>query len=127
MVVIENRQAVWLVGKPSEVPPLPPHRMYFQGLQTHSVLPDGGNDVAADRLNIHPTDQAEPWTTFGTPLPGPFPAALTLDVYEGPLGKGFTVTADFTHSGIHWQRTRNRGPESWRETDWREIDPSRIP
>ena len=46
-------------------------------------------------------------------------ATITLTSYEGPLGNGQTTEYRWTsNTGERWIRTKNIGPETWRETQW---------
>ena len=103
---------------------------YWQGIATPSNLPDDGALVAADYTK-KPHDQAERWTDifFGADvLPTNIPAQAQVDVYDGPQGKGWTVTLRGTKNGNLYWRTWNVGPETWREQDWQScILPCSIP
>lgn len=122
-----NTQTWWL-GKNGQ---------YFQGLITHTTRPNNGAETAPDKLNSHPTDQAEDWTTFlagdpanGVPpinLPASLPAALIFNVYEGPLGWGWECRSEFDWAGLRYSKVWNTGPESGREADWIETDPNTQP
>jgi hypothetical protein len=93
---------------------------YWQGIITPAVAPDDGASVVADYTK-HPTDQTERWTdvfTGANILPANIPCQIRVDVYDGPLGTGWTVTLQGTKSGVLYWRTWNVGPETWRQTGW---------
>jgi len=110
------KQDAWLAG----------HGEYFQGLATHSAAPADGADAAPDRLDAHPEDRPHDWATFlGAPppvvLPPAMPAAITFNVYEGPLGWGWEMVAEFLYAGVRYRKVWNTGLESWRDADWFEV------
>lgn len=92
---------------------------YFQGITTPDTLPDNGETVVAD-YSKKPTDQIERWSdvfTGGNLLPSNVPAQIAIDVYDGPLGKGWAATLRFTKSLVTYQKTWSFGPED-RGTQW---------
>lgn len=93
---------------------------YFQGLITHTVTPADGVDVAPDCLLVTPTDQPERWIDFGLELPA-IPFSIQLDVYDGPLGKGYVVTVQVKYQGVLYERAAQYGPETHRAFSWREV------
>ena len=98
---------------------------YWQGIITPTVPPDDGASVAADYTK-KPTDQLERWADVfkaADALPANIPCQISVDVYDGPLGKGWTVTLQGTKASKMYTRTWNVGPETWRETAWVVIDP----
>ena len=104
------------------------HGIYWQGLQSHGTLPDDGVETAPDLTN-KPTDQLERWLDFfqGYSIPATWPIAVRIDVYDGPLGKGWTVCLRFTKNGATWERVWNFGPETSREKAWVEITSAAAP
>lgn len=98
------------------------HGRYFQGLRTHSAMPDEGNNRAADRINSRPTDQAETWSDFGI---GSFTEsfAVEIDVYDGPRGKGWIARCYVTAAGRTFTRAKGEGPED-HEQPWHEVPAS---
>lgn len=100
---------------------------YWQGLLTHTVTPSHttGNDAdsIADRISIHPTDQFEDWITAFPEWSGvTLPAAVKVDVYSGPQGKGYCATIYVRFNGVLYSRAQNVGPESFRTYAWRAED-----
>ena len=96
---------------------------YWQGLWSHAVLPSHANaingDIPPDKLSDNPTDQVESWVEFWPALVGVgMTAAVRVDVYAGPTGDGFVVTAAFKFEGDIYLKARNDGPEIYRERDW---------
>lgn len=93
---------------------------YWQGIITHNTPPDDGASTPADYTR-KPTDQAERWSdifTGANALPANIPCQIRVDVYDGPLGKGWTVTLSGTKGGNYYWKTWNVGPETWRQHDW---------
>ena len=116
LAAFRDKQDAWLAARGE----------YFQGLATHSAAPADGAQVAPDRLGARPTDRPHDWTTFlGAPppivLPPAMPAALTFNVYEGSLGWGWELVAEFVYEGKTYRKVWNTGLESWRNADWFEV------
>ena len=72
-----------------------------------------------------PTDQAVSWKGVGVASKADLPditgleaMSIQIDVYDGPQGKGWTVTLTIAYAGTAYRRVYNRGPESYREQDW---------
>ena len=97
---------------------------YWQGIVTPATPPDDGALVNPD-LARKPTDQPERWIdvfTGGRALPNTnWPASIHVDVYDGPDGKGWSVTVTYTKGGETWSRTFHVGPETWRERPWEKV------
>ncbi len=55
------------------------------------------------------------------------PCQISVDVYDGPLGKGWTVTLRATKAGVLYWRTWNVGAEMWRRTDWMSQPVGSVP
>lgn len=101
---------------------------YWQGLPTHTVIPawlsNQDGSALGDRLNISPDDQGafSTWANvFPEWLTDLLPAQLRVDVYDGPQGQGWTLTATVTHNGNKWRRVVNVGPESNRAQGWTQV------
>lgn len=93
---------------------------YWQGSITPSIPPDDGASMVADYTK-RPTDQVERWADIfkaADALPMSIPCQIQVDVYDGPLGTGWTVTLSGTKNGTRYSRTWNVGPEKWRAADW---------
>jgi len=93
---------------------------YWQGIRTPDAIPDNGAVLPADYTK-HPADQIETWADrfAGTyALPGTLQAQISVDVYDGPIGKGWSVTVHFTKDAILYSKTWHYGPETWRGHDW---------
>ncbi len=101
---------------------------YWQGLPSHSVVPayTGMVDAAATggQLTSSPSDQPATWLDV---LPevqtDKVPGRVTIDVYNSPSGKGWTLTIELKFNGDLWQRVKNVGPETWRELAWHLVPP----
>lgn len=46
------------------------------------------------------------------------PAAMVIDVYDGPQGKGWQATVFVRVLGTVYSRTQQVGPETWRNRAW---------
>lgn len=97
---------------------------FFQGLRSHTAVPANGLSAAPDRLSARPTDQAETLAALwgGAELPGLVPFALTVNVYDGPAGRGWEAVIEMVDNGQLWRRVVNSGPETWREQPWTVAD-----
>ena len=102
---------------------------YVQQLASHTTPPADGQLVAPDRLNAGPTDQAEKLADFwqDAKLAPALPYSFRVDVYDGPQGPGYVVTASAILSGQLWERAINTGPETYREQPWTLVLPERGP
>lgn len=103
------------------------HERYWQGLKTASVEPEHTTAVYAnakqDRLTVKPTDQAEAWLDFLVGLDDlAIPAALVMDVYDGPHGHGYVTTVIARYNGTIYSRSQNVGPEKYRIIDWHVVE-----
>jgi hypothetical protein len=94
------------------------HGKYFQGLRTHSAIPEDGQNSAPDRLSSHPTDQSTSWSDFLTVSPSELPMSLGINVYSGHYGEGFVVIMDVVESGAHYRKAVAAGREFWQSHDW---------
>lgn len=101
----------------------------WQALSSHSVLPthiEGGGpkagDATPDLLANSPSDQGESWNDVPHNLTvQKWPAAVTISVYDGPNGTGYTVTTRFIHITDEYVKTYNFGPEAYRTHDWQIV------
>lgn len=97
---------------------------YWQGIETPGILPNEATPTRSPDLTRKPTDQAERWSdVFFAPdtLPDPWPCVMRMDVYDGPRGKGWTLSLAASELNVRWERVWNFGPETERERDWRYI------
>src|SRR3990172_194071 len=101
------------------------HRIYWQGIETPSTLPDEATKDRPPDLAKKPHDQAEKWDDVFKSLlalPASWPCVQRVDVYDGPRGKGWTLTLAASEGSKRQERTWNFGPEKEREDkDWREV------
>ncbi len=113
MTHLEARQDIYFTA----------HGRYFQGIRTHAVLPKGEIDEETPpNPRVKPTDQAEDWDGAGIILPAKMPFALTIDVYDGPRGKGWSVRTEVEHQGREFARQVGFGPDAADHTfDWKAI------
>jgi len=92
---------------------------HWQGARTHKTTPKEQGAAPNPSAKI---EGQESWAEFGVNLPQSLPASLQVDVYDGPLGSGYTVTADVVIEGKTWRRVANVGPESYRTMDWHIVE-----
>lgn len=97
------------------------HGRYWQGLETPNPTPTGGTN-RAQSLTRKPTDQTESWADEGHSFPSRS-FSVTVDVYDGPRGQGYTLTGQFFDAGLLWRRVINVGPETEREQAWQSSVP----
>ena len=116
LAVVEKIQSIYISN----------HRVFFQGIETPSTLPDEKTKEIDADLTKRPTDQAEKWEDVfkGVDLlPTKFPGTLRFDVYDGPRGKGWTMTIACAEDGKRQEKTWNFGPETERhDKDWRVVE-----
>lgn len=91
---------------------------YWQGLPTHSQIPDVAAPSVPDMAASHPTDQPESWLDVDIYLPDPMSILMRVDTYRGPGGDGYVAVSQVIVSGTLWQRSINVGPETWRSKSW---------
>lgn len=91
---------------------------YFQGLRTHSKIPENGVAAMPDNWFVTPEDLFYRWQDIKIMAVGELPWALQIDVYDGPTGKGFIAKFLIGLNGIIYARDLNEGPEVWREQPW---------
>lgn len=100
------------------------HGGYWQGLQSHAVIPQDGNAAAPNKAS-HPTDQRETWADVDVPLPASMEIAVAVDVYAGPAGHGYSIRGAVEIAGERWVRIEHvAGPETWRGQDWTKQEAS---
>lgn len=90
---------------------------YWQGLETHSVIPANGAATAPDLAGQTPTDQPFSWLDMQG-LPPEMSAALRCDIYAGPMGKGYVLTASVEVDGVFYEKAINVGPDTSRAHEW---------
>lgn len=102
---------------------------YWQGYRTFVItsLPNNPSDAnptvleVTPVLNTHPTDQPETWIDQGMNLEATIPMALQMDVYDGPLGRGYVGTVWARWNGNTYSRAQQFGPETWRTFAWVQV------
>lgn len=106
------------------------HGVHWQGLATHSAVPENGADVLPDVGDLVPHDQPAPWPT--TYLQTPRTIAVTVDVYESPAGHGYVLTATCqttppqvpVEAAHVFSRATATGPDAAALThDWEAVPP----
>lgn len=93
---------------------------YWQGRMQPSIAPADGATGSCN-MSDHPTDQAQTWTDVNIVLPSLNDVALAVDVYDGPMGKGYVVRGEVMIAGARWVRCINYGPDTWRTLGWTKI------
>lgn len=119
---VRNRIDTWLTNKIVNIV-IPKQNNYaanhggnfWQGLISHSIIPahtaGTAGDSTGDRFTLHPTDQNSSWIDAVPDFTGEtWPSAAVIDVFEGPLGKGWVATLYVMYNGIIYQRTKGFGP-----------------
>jgi hypothetical protein len=127
-------EQIWPQLQADEEGYLQEHGIHWQGLATHSAVPENGADVLPDVGTLAPSDQPAPWPT--TYLQTPRTIAVTVDVYVGPAGQGYVLTATCqttppvvpTQAAHRWQRALAVCPEAEHFAhDWVAVDPAPLP
>jgi len=93
---------------------------YWQGIETPTTVPSDGVSKTTDKTK-KPTDQFEDWSDFGVTIPAKLECSISVDVYDGPNGKGYCIIGKVNESGVLYARCKNVGPEKHREQDWKEL------
>lgn len=116
------------------------HNRYFQGIITHTTLPNGNAKRDGDFAK-KPTDQVDDWTEFlrgktddgqgnisylhASPvIAARLEYAIRIDVWDGPSGKGWVISVEYAdNSGDHWKLQRFSDGS---EIDWAivEVEPN---
>lgn len=102
------------------------HDRYWQGKPTHAAdlayTAAKEGDVEPDRIDDHPTDQAESWRDlFPQWAAVKLRAALRIDTYSGPSGDGYVGTVRVKYDGTVYERSQNSGPETERTLAWHVV------
>jgi hypothetical protein len=91
---------------------------YAQLVFNHATCPAvGDSETTGNNTNEAPTHGAS-WAAFA-PLTSSLPARVRCDVYDGPQGKGWSLTAQVCVGTNVVERTMHSGPETWRAHYWR--------
>ena len=93
---------------------------YWQGLPCVSIIPSDGIEESTD-LTVKPTDQTETWNDEAISLAATLPVCLQVNVYDGPLGHGYTVIAVVKEAGQTYSRSVDTGHESRTEA-WAPVN-----
>lgn len=88
---------------------------FWQGFSTKEAPPSDGM-IAKSDVGIKSPNDSEPWPS--EIISDDMPMSVRVDVYDGPLGKGYTVTSSVSISSEIWERVDHVGPERWRGRDW---------
>jgi hypothetical protein len=96
------------------------HDGYWQGLDSHSVIPVLGVTAFPDVGEACPTDQSGwPWPAAIRTLR--LPMALRVNCYRGDRGPGYEVHMLIDCGTRRWERIMPFGAEMWRAVDWRAV------
>ena len=95
------------------------NKRYCQVLPTHDVIPADGV-ATAPNVTRKPTYQAESLFDFGLVLAAVLPYSLSIDVYDGPTGKGYVIVRETIGNKIKFRHCENEGSETYRSHDWKE-------
>ncbi|OGJ67028.1 hypothetical protein A3B61_04745 [Candidatus Peribacteria bacterium RIFCSPLOWO2_01_FULL_53_10] len=82
---------------------------FFQGKATMKSPPELGSGSKVE-FDFGLTDQVENWKDIGY-LDQEAPVSVKSDVYEGPNGKGYTITVQFKLNEQNWTMKMHEGPE----------------
>ena len=95
------------------------HPHYWQGLITHSVIPDGSIETDADLLNKKTEYQTESWINEGiNNVKTSY--ALEIHQYTAPQGKGYQIFFWRNNAGQLQNKSIGYGPEATERTfDWK--------
>jgi hypothetical protein len=91
------------------------YNRYFQGIVNTTTTKDITASLARFDRTLKPTDQKETWADFGLTdisVRGQY----RIDVYDGPKGKGYVLSASIAYGTDVYTMSRNVGPETWRDT-----------
>lgn len=91
------------------------HGRYLQMLNSHEVTPKD-NQPTTPTKSKKPTDQNENWSDLCR-LPIIMETNVRIDIYEGPLGKGFIICNFIEKNKDIWRKITDYGPEG-RSSDW---------
>jgi hypothetical protein len=101
---------------------------YWQGVKTHTFnaiprhMPAAYHDSAPDQLVFNVNDAFDNWKAAFPEWDGvAIAACLSVDVYDGPNGKGWCATVWAFFNGKLYSRSHNVGPESWRTKAWAAV------
>lgn len=102
---IAARQATYLANRGT----------YRQFKVSHTIHPQNATAVVPDALADQPTNETDGVTLTHANGGSGWPCAVTVDVYQSPVGWGYTKTYRARGSGGEvWRIVRNVGPEAWR-------------
>lgn len=97
---------------------------YFQGLITHSVLPEDETEAAPDRLDAKPAGQLESWNDVFTNFPATLPFAIEIHTYNDRKGnEGYIIVITLHINNRRWKRRHAFGgnPEQF-ITGWEPLN-----
>lgn len=123
-------EALWPEIEAQEIEYFAAHGIHWQGLATHSAVPENGQDVLPDVGDLAPHDQPVPWPA--SLVASPVTITTTVDVYDGPDGKGYVLTATCqttppqvpVEAASVFSRALATGPDAAAWThDWQAVPP----
>lgn len=102
------------------------HGKFYQALWTHTNAPADGNPIGVDKLLSKPSYQNETLQTLfdDAKLDKLMSNRFKIDWYDGPSGKGYTLTLETIINDLTYQRIMHlSGNETYREQAWFEVKP----
>ncbi len=102
------------------------HGKFYQALWSHSNAPADGNPISVDKLLSKPSYQNETLQNLfdDAKLDKLMSNRFKIDWYDGPGGKGYTLTVEVIINGLTFQRVMHlSGNEMYREQAWFEVKP----
>lgn len=96
---------------------------YWQGVAVVDGIPADGAELSVN-LSKKPTDQTEDWSDVGVSLDATIPLRVEVHSYVGPSGQGYVIVGTVEEDNSTYQRSKNIGPETFREQEWIEVMPN---
>lgn len=95
---------------------------YWQGLDTHSIIPADGVATAPDQLGLYPDYEDVGWDGMGLTLPADFICDLRCNTYLSVDGAGWVLSGLVYDSGNLYERRINVGYDTRRTQDWTLVE-----
>ena len=100
--------------------------IYWQGLITPSQLPEfsdvDDSPLDADNTDKNANSHDVSWDIILPEIKNtPLSAQIRVDTYEAPNGHGYSLTLRLIYNGQVFSRTKQHGPETWRDENWHEL------
>jgi len=88
---------------------------YWQGLSTQDIP-----SIGQSKLHRKPTDVSKDWSDMGLGVPLTSRFSFRTDVYDGPNGKGYTLTIQTPQDGVVYEKVISVGQEQ-RGHNWTRL------